>query len=345
MITNNEQLEQTRSALNHLETAIASLKRDVLPLNPSRFAIMAEPAVDHIKELRAQIDEYIGVNAAVAEEVTVWMRLQGESIEYGDAPTSIVAAMLDIFRRGVQTVAEFLQKGMVSARPTAYLKKACDLRIVAWESGSVQVGLRLPEAVTEEFEEVSKEAKKALQLYLHAASWVGTENDEAELEVTIPDPEQRRLLLNQVSRLIPRQQGGLESVELFGRGLSGKAAKLRKESRERVRRAIQKTVVQEEAVLIDGFIREIDLDERAFIIRDPAKETETRCQLDPESPDLLEIAKEGLDKRVAVMGIRKTDPTRRKILPVQVYEIDILGKELKDVLSEISADREELEVI
>jgi hypothetical protein len=64
MITNDEQLAQTHSALNHLEAAMAALKRDVSPVNLTRFAVMAEPVVDQIKELRAQVDEYIGVNAA-----------------------------------------------------------------------------------------------------------------------------------------------------------------------------------------------------------------------------------------------------------------------------------------
>ena len=50
MIENDEQLKQTRLALNHLESALSALKRDVLPLNPARFALMAEPVVDHIRE-------------------------------------------------------------------------------------------------------------------------------------------------------------------------------------------------------------------------------------------------------------------------------------------------------
>ena len=52
MIENDAQLQQTRVALNHLESALFALKRDVLPLNPARFALMAEPVVDHIRKLR-----------------------------------------------------------------------------------------------------------------------------------------------------------------------------------------------------------------------------------------------------------------------------------------------------
>jgi hypothetical protein len=39
-------------------------KRDVLPLSTERFAVMAEPIVDHIRELRQQVEEYVGITAA-----------------------------------------------------------------------------------------------------------------------------------------------------------------------------------------------------------------------------------------------------------------------------------------
>jgi len=42
----------------------------VLPLNPARFALMAKPAVDQLQELRAEVDQYIGVNAVLAQEVS-----------------------------------------------------------------------------------------------------------------------------------------------------------------------------------------------------------------------------------------------------------------------------------
>jgi hypothetical protein len=45
MIRHQDQLDLTRSAIVNLERALQSLKRDVLPKNPKRFALMAEPAV------------------------------------------------------------------------------------------------------------------------------------------------------------------------------------------------------------------------------------------------------------------------------------------------------------
>lgn len=65
MIKNDAQLNQTRLAINDLESAMAALKRDVLPLSEERFAVMAEPIVDHIRELRQQVEEYVGITAAI----------------------------------------------------------------------------------------------------------------------------------------------------------------------------------------------------------------------------------------------------------------------------------------
>src|SRR6266478_3923567 len=145
MIENDEQLNQTKAAITNLEAAVASLKREVLPINPARFALMAEPAVDQIRQLRVDVDEYVGINVAVIETASFWMKLEGEEIEPGDAPTSVVTKMLDVLRVGVQAVAEFLSRGAMGIRPTAQIKDACDLRITAWVPGNIKVGLRLPE--------------------------------------------------------------------------------------------------------------------------------------------------------------------------------------------------------
>jgi hypothetical protein len=168
MIQNDEQLKQTRESLIDLESAMASLSRKKPTLHPDRFALMAEPIVAHIRRLRADIDAYTGLTAAVVEEVPLWLRLQGPGIDFDDVPTSIVTAMIDILRVGIQAVAEYLQRGTVGTWPTALVKQACDLRMAGWAPGSVRVGLRLPELPAELFEDgsVAAQARKALQLYL-----------------------------------------------------------------------------------------------------------------------------------------------------------------------------------
>ena len=64
MIQNDEQLRRTQEALNDLESSLATLHGKKATIHPDRFALMAAPLVDHIRRLRAEIDEYIGMAAA-----------------------------------------------------------------------------------------------------------------------------------------------------------------------------------------------------------------------------------------------------------------------------------------
>jgi hypothetical protein len=329
MIQNDDQLAQTRLAISDLESALRALKRDVHHVNPRRFALMAEPVIVQIQELRNQIEEYVGVKAAIAEEVSLWMRLAGDDIEPGDAPTSVVTKMLDTLRIGVQAVAEFLNRGMVGARPTAQINEACDLRIVAWEPGSIQVGLKLRDFDAAIAEDVIETAHVALRKYLEAATWAGSQSEPTDLERQIPDPRERRLLLSQVERIVPRPHGEIEYVELHGRDMPRGNVRLRRESRQRIRRAVEKTIrqiVQVELVTVEGILREIDLDQRTFIVRNAGQGNETRCYIAPEADDLLQLAKEALDHQVKVAGNRRTDSTRPQSLPLQAQEIEVLEK-------------------
>jgi hypothetical protein len=61
MIQNDDQLNQIGLAVYDLKSAMAALKRIVVPLNAERFAVMGEPIVEHICELRQQMEEYVGI--------------------------------------------------------------------------------------------------------------------------------------------------------------------------------------------------------------------------------------------------------------------------------------------
>ena len=71
MLTNEDHLKQTQSALSCLERALASIRRDRAKMHPDWYRIMAGPVADQVRRLRAQIDEYTGLNdPAIAEEVS-----------------------------------------------------------------------------------------------------------------------------------------------------------------------------------------------------------------------------------------------------------------------------------
>ena len=112
------------------------------------------------------------------------------------------------------------------------------------------------------------------------------------------------------------------------------ALQLKRESRARIRTAIERTVrqaiVEVELVTEEGILREIDLDQRTFILRKAGQIPEIRCAISPEGDDLLEIAKEGLDHHVRVVGNRQAQATKRQSLPLHVHEIEVLGEPTED---------------
>jgi hypothetical protein len=66
MIRNEDELKIVREQLARAESALKSLRNDVLPKSRQMYEIMAEPCVDTIVELQAEIATCLG-SAAVAD--------------------------------------------------------------------------------------------------------------------------------------------------------------------------------------------------------------------------------------------------------------------------------------
>ena len=64
MITNREGLEQARSQLERMEDAIARLMSEADRMHPSQLALQLEGPLAVVDELRAEIDEYLGIQHA-----------------------------------------------------------------------------------------------------------------------------------------------------------------------------------------------------------------------------------------------------------------------------------------
>ena len=62
MITNDAELRQTMEQLERMYRALAALRRDVFPVNPRQFALLAEGPEEEIRRLQETIDLDIGRN-------------------------------------------------------------------------------------------------------------------------------------------------------------------------------------------------------------------------------------------------------------------------------------------
>lgn len=323
MITDDRQLKQTRQELARLEEDLISLQREILPINSERFHLMAEAYVDHIIELRSQIDEYIGVKAYQDKVQGVWLRLIGPSIHLGSASASILTSTIENFRKSIRSITSIMkgelpyQKGGISKD----VETSADLVIIGLKTGSLRVGLGLPpENQLNMFDLHTEPVRKAIDTFMEVASWASASESDSALPVSISDSPSRDYILRQVMNMAPSNKLPVETIEFSGNLVhSGEAPLLTRGARSRLRNAIAKEPGAEyiEAV---GTIREIDLDSKKFYLRErPNNEQPLHCSV---SDEMLEEAKAALGDRVRLAGSAKRDKSGRvTLLKVKTLEL------------------------
>ncbi len=58
MIKNESDLRQTFEQLERMQRVLASLRDEVLPVNPRLFAVMAEGPLDYVREFHDELEAY-----------------------------------------------------------------------------------------------------------------------------------------------------------------------------------------------------------------------------------------------------------------------------------------------
>ena len=66
MINTDAEFGIVSQQLSRAESALGAIRRDVLPLSKERYMLMAEAYVDQIVALRAEIDQYLGLDLLLA---------------------------------------------------------------------------------------------------------------------------------------------------------------------------------------------------------------------------------------------------------------------------------------
>lgn len=327
MITDDKQLKQTREQLARLEEDLISLQREIYPVNPDRFHLMAEAYIDHIMELRKQIDEYIGIKIYQDKLEGVWLRLIGPSIQLGTASASILANTIENFRKSIRSIAAIL-KGEVPYRKGGISKeveKSCDLVIIGLESGSMRVGLGLPPE--RQLDLLTKEedpAIRAINTFMEVAFWASALEVSPVLPSSIANLPSKDYVLRQVMNIAPSKKLPIDTIEFSGTLVHlPKLPILTKESRSRLHDVIAKEKGAEYMEAI-GTIREIDLDSLKFYLRErPQNEPQLHCEVNEE---MIDDAKAALGERVKVDGSAKRDISR-KITLLRVKTLEILTDE------------------
>lgn len=306
MINNFDQYEQAVAAVHKLETALSSLRSRIEPVNPELFKAMAQSYLKEIKEIRLEIDEYIGLNVASEYGAPLWFALFGENLSVQEISTRLLADWLSKFRRALQNVSEFLETGkIISGRPSMRLLDKTDPKIVSLQPGSIKIGLKLP--VPEEqwnlFLDNSNPSKplshKALDRLLQLVAWIDSEEDSFSYD-QFPDENETIVLVNQILSLVPSNRSSVNRISFSGELVpSSKSLYLTVRSREKVNKLLAElSTTYEDSV--EGVIREIDLDAQRIILRERGADApDVKCYLPDE---LIEIAEGLLDSFVRVYG-------------------------------------------
>ena len=61
MIYTEEGLKKTQELVADLERSLEELRRSVLPINEQKYHIMAAGCISQIRQMREEIDEYLGI--------------------------------------------------------------------------------------------------------------------------------------------------------------------------------------------------------------------------------------------------------------------------------------------
>jgi hypothetical protein len=323
MITNDEQLNQAVERLGSMYRALAALRAEVLPVNARQFALMAEGPVDEIQRIQVQIDAYAGREAAEEYDADVWLRLYGRDIEWPEVPTSVLTAALDAFRKGVQMVAQLISTGQVTTRPRRALRRASDMRVVAFRPGSLRVGLRLPDESKVEFT-ASREKSlghQALVTYLNITAWLSSEGDLPDPVQQIEHAQKRRLLLTALRPLVPHPRGDVEGVEISSRLIpDGRTIRLTRAVYHRLVQALDQPAAEAVETYV-GHLREINLDHRTFTLRNVNEVGTIRCTF---PNDLLGTARVAIGRWVRVSGSRPRKGKHAVNATLRVLQLEVI---------------------
>jgi hypothetical protein len=337
MITTEAGFRLALEQFGRVYQALAELNSGQRRISDSWRSVMAEGWIDQARQLQREIDAYTGLAALEESQAELWLAVEGRGIGEGVGPTSVLTALLDALRKGVQTVAEFVHAGRLGRRPPAALQDACDFRVVALLPGSLKIGVRLPEPPAQPgpWDGAAPDVPRAVQQFLEVAAWAASEAPPEALDGRFADPDERQALLNAVKPFVPRPRGAVETLTVSGRAVpTGRPIRLTRAASVRIDHAIDRTASAQVEDHV-GDLREIDLDNLSMAIRNAADVREVRCTFDES---LLQAAKEALDRRVKVTGVRQSGPGRRASAALHVFRLELLDEPTSEAGPEPEAE-------
>lgn len=234
------------------------------------------------------------------------LRAIGEGLSRGNVPASVIRQVIDGATTALKKISSRVFESTGTAgRKANFIRQFYDLPAQGFAYNSFEVSFKLPkiEAPTvtdvnrddklcQEFQEIGDQLEAALQWAL--------ELESSTVEQSEPDIE----LLEALEKLVPRQSGIVQSIEVRGRIFKNTHQRfsLTRESTKRVSSALRKArAAQERICQVCGLIPEMDKDNFTFTLRDTSDGRDHRCNFPPDLIDEVLLAF-NTDKRVTVSG-------------------------------------------
>ena len=305
-ISNDLQLEQANEQLLRLYRSLSAIRADLADSSPLAYKVMAEGPLSEIRALREAVAEYTGEAKLEHEEVDFRFRLRGLSIQWRDTPIGVLASYFRSLRTGLRSLVELHVAKMPDLAPFIDFRQVSDLSLVDLQPGSLDIGLRVPEVWSDQrdlFESASESPlKAALSDFMATTHWAAEGRNPSELQRIFPEASHRRRALNAIKTFVPRRRGGLvEEITIYGKAVTvAEQIVLTRLAGERIAEAYRSSLSEDE-VSFEGVIREIDLDNRSFELRQVENVDKVPCTY---SEQLDGVAKNMLGKRVIVVGVQ-----------------------------------------
>lgn len=316
MIRNIEEKKHAENRIKKLEAIISSLKEELLPEREEQFKIMAKVYVKKIIELREEIEVFTGMDLLIVERKDINIHIKGPSINYGAAPISVISNYLDSFRKAMQKIYSIMNNIEIKTRVPIIISELTDFRLNAYQPGSINLSLSLPEKQTGLFEDM--DIYSSIDIYFKLLEWLGNDTDDKKiLDEYINNLDKNKLekLLINILKTLPDNKN-IDSIEFYGNSIkSEKKIYVNHESRNKIKEKLNTNTNEEQIAEYRGCIRELDLDRQTFLLRNiEGKEVkQIKCILNENIADDI---KNYLDTNVLIVGTVKNNVMQVKYIEI-----------------------------
>jgi len=224
-------------------------------------------------------------------------RAVGKQVVLGRMPASVVAFVADATRRAFKTILDFRFDARSEGRPTEEHRALYDLPIQQFAFASFELSFGAPD----EGFFLSEAVREAADLLMDGLRWASDTNSREPMPGESTD--QRAAVLRAALLLTPPLSGAIEEMQVSGLWVPGERIRLTRDSRRKIKGELR-TVTKDHVVAYNGRIRELDMDNLSFILRETDDNHDKRGVI---SEDQLEdVSAYFIDEvRVTIAGVER----------------------------------------